>query len=87
MASSVGCSAEPEVTLLTLQPHVDRFLIIASDGVWDVQTNEQVCQLVAEAMAPEAACQKILDTCLYEWEEKLSADNISVVVAMFEWEE
>ena len=40
VAATVGCSAQPTVRHKQLQPG-DSFLCIASDGVWDVLTNEQ----------------------------------------------
>jgi hypothetical protein len=43
MAATVGCTSDPEVTYVTLRPEVDQFLVMASDGVWDVLTNDQVC--------------------------------------------
>jgi serine/threonine protein phosphatase PrpC len=42
MATSVGCTSEPEVTYTTLIPGRDQFVVIASDGIWDVLSNEQV---------------------------------------------
>lgn len=42
MASTVGCTSDPEVTYVTLQPGRDQYLVMATDGVWDVLTNEQV---------------------------------------------
>jgi hypothetical protein len=41
-AASVGCTSDPEVSYTTLRPNVDHMLVMASDGVWDVLTNEQV---------------------------------------------
>ncbi|XP_069509376.1 pyruvate dehydrogenase [acetyl-transferring]-phosphatase 2, mitochondrial [Ambystoma mexicanum] len=40
-------TAEPEVTYHKLRPQ-DKFLIIASDGLWDMLDNETVVRLVAE---------------------------------------
>lgn len=45
MATSVGCTAEPEVTAMDLRPHVDGYLVTASDGVWDVLDNTDVCKV------------------------------------------
>lgn len=42
MAATVGCTSDPEVTYATLRPRRDRFVVLATDGVWDVLTNEQV---------------------------------------------
>ncbi len=41
-AATVGCTSDPEVTYLTLEPGRDQFVVMASDGVWDVLSNEQV---------------------------------------------
>jgi serine/threonine protein phosphatase PrpC len=40
-----GCSAEPEIIEHTVD-NDDMFLVIATDGVWDVMDNNQVVQLV-----------------------------------------
>ena len=42
VAATVGCTARPTVRHKRLQPG-DTYLVVASDGVWDVLTNEQVC--------------------------------------------
>jgi serine/threonine protein phosphatase PrpC len=38
-------TAEPEVTEQVLVPETDRFMILASDGLWDVLSNQEVGQL------------------------------------------
>lgn len=45
IAHSVGVSAEPEVTEHTLEPG-DLFLIMASDGIWDVMDINHAVQIV-----------------------------------------
>ncbi len=34
---------------------------------------------------PHIACRRVLDAALFEWEERMSADNITVIVAEFDW--
>jgi serine/threonine protein phosphatase PrpC len=46
VAASVGVSPEPEVLDFELDPD-DKFIVIASDGVWEFLSNEQVCILVS----------------------------------------
>ena len=41
VAASVGCSQDAEIFDFTLESK-DKFIIIASDGVWEFLTNEQV---------------------------------------------
>ena len=40
-----GVSAEPEILEHTIEEH-DEFIIIATDGVWDVIDNNQAVQIV-----------------------------------------
>lgn len=85
MATSIGCTAKPEVTYMALRPHTDQYLVVASDGVWDVLENSHVSQLVVGAEDPEKACKSVLDMALEEWEDRLASDNISMCVVKFEW--
>ncbi len=57
-AATVGCTSDPEITYLTLRPHMDCYMVLASDGVWDVLTNDQVRVQLAtvQPWQPEAAC-------------------------------
>lgn len=45
MASSVGVSPEPEFQELELSEE-DKFIVIASDGVWEFIPNEEVVAMV-----------------------------------------
>ena len=48
-----GVSAEPETFEHTVGP-LDEFLIIATDGVWDVLDNNLACQIVSAAISAAA---------------------------------
>ncbi len=43
--------AEPEVTVTSLSP-ADAFLVLASDGLWDVVSNQDAVGLVLDTGAP-----------------------------------
>jgi serine/threonine protein phosphatase PrpC len=45
IAHSVGVSTDPEVMRFELKPD-DKFIIIASDGVWEFLSNEDVAKIV-----------------------------------------
>lgn len=47
MAHKVGVISAPEVKRRSLS-HVDKFVIIGSDGLWDKMTNEEAVGLVGE---------------------------------------
>lgn len=42
-------TAEPETTILRRDPK-DEFLIMASDGLWDVLTNELACEIASRCL-------------------------------------
>lgn len=54
----------------------DTFMILACDGVWDVMTDQEACDLIASEIDPLVAAKKLRDTAF----EKGSLDNISVIV-------
>lgn len=81
-------SAEPEMTSHTLVEE-DRFLVIATDGIWGQMSNQQVvdfiaahgndpCQKIAEALVKHAA------TIWFESGGE-SIDDISVILVRLNW--
>lgn len=66
----------PEVTTVQLAAE-DEFLILASDGLWDVVSSEQAADLVrATVRVPELAAKRLALKAI----ELESGDNISVIV-------
>ncbi len=71
VAHSVGVSADPEVLEFTLGVH-DKFLVIASDGVWEFLSNEDVAEIVYpffEQNAPEAAANALVKAAFKKWKQ------------------
>jgi protein phosphatase 1B len=77
-------SPEPEVYVLERHLATDEFLVLACDGIWDVMTNEELCDFVRDRMRLtddlEMICSYVIDTCL----SKGSRDNMSIVIVAFE---
>lgn len=75
-------SPEPEVSVLERHAE-DEFLILACDGIWDVMSNEQVCDFIRSRLkVTESLSQianEVVDACLY----KGSQDNMSIVLVTF----
>uniref|UniRef100_A0A1J3JNI3 protein-serine/threonine phosphatase n=1 Tax=Noccaea caerulescens TaxID=107243 RepID=A0A1J3JNI3_NOCCA len=67
--------AEPEIQDLEID-HEAEFLVLASDGLWDVVPNEDAVSLVRSEEEPEAAARKLTDTAF----TRGSADNITCIV-------
>lgn len=52
--------ATPEIRIFDLQPDVDRFVVLGSDGIWDVLSNEDAIAICAAQTDAELAAQKLL---------------------------
>ncbi|KAJ4770425.1 protein kinase family protein / protein phosphatase 2C (PP2C) family protein [Rhynchospora pubera] len=69
-------TARPEIIEATLSSQ-DEFLVMASDGLWDVLTNEDVISIIKDTVKEPGMCSKRLAT---EAAERGSKDNITVIV-------
>ena len=67
--------SEPEIKTWTRQT-IDHYIVLATDGVWDVLSNEEVARLVIEADEPQWASKIVME----EAYGRGSMDNICVVV-------
>ncbi|KAJ0700352.1 putative protein-serine/threonine phosphatase [Helianthus annuus] len=70
--------ADPEIQEEVIDGSLE-FLILASDGLWDVVSNEEAVAMVKPIQSPEDAAK----TLMQEASERGSADNITVVVVRF----
>jgi serine/threonine protein phosphatase PrpC len=74
-------SSEPEIMVYPRNNHVDEFLVIGCDGIWDVLDNNECAKLVQQLYRENPVdlgkiCEDILDVCL----KKDSRDNMTVSV-------
>lgn len=62
-------SPEPEI-FLEARSEDDEFLVLACDGIWDVMSNDELCDFVRSRMLVSASleyvCNQVVDTCLYK---------------------
>eukprot|EP01111_Echinosteliopsis_oligospora_P004978 TRINITY_DN1813_c1_g1_i1.p1 TRINITY_DN1813_c1_g1~~TRINITY_DN1813_c1_g1_i1.p1 ORF type:complete len:570 (+),score=121.52 TRINITY_DN1813_c1_g1_i1:135-1844(+) len=74
-------SVKPHVQVVDLSPH-DDFLILASDGLWDVLSHQDAVDVCARSFSdPELACEELVDEAI----RKRSGDNVTVVFLKFKW--
>jgi len=45
-AKKIGLISEPEIESIELNPVTDKFIVIGSDGIWDVMTSAEVVGFV-----------------------------------------
>ena len=85
-AHSVGVTHLPEMKQFMMDED-DKFLILASDGVWEFLSNEEVVDLVVpfwHANDLKGACNIIVKESVAAWErEEDSIDDITCIVVFF----
>lgn len=70
--------ADPEIQEEKIDQSLE-FLILASDGLWDVVTNDEAVDMVKPIEDPELAAKKLMEEAF----QRGSADNITCVVVRF----
>ncbi|CAB9503726.1 protein phosphatase 2C T23F11.1 [Seminavis robusta] len=78
-------SPVPDVIIQNRSADKDEFIIVACDGIWDVQTNYEAVKSVAEMFEEGESnlgliCEEMCDTCL----NMGSKDNMTTLVIKFE---
>ncbi|KAG9452698.1 hypothetical protein H6P81_005602 [Aristolochia fimbriata] len=63
----------------------DQFVVLASDGVWDVLSNEEVVEIVTAAPSRSSAARVLVDAAVREWKLKYPTSKIDdcAVVCMY----
>lgn len=84
VAASVGVTSNPDYISLWLTEE-DKFVILASDGIWEFITDQEAVQIVGETykyQGPEASCSRLVEIAQKRWAMKdLNVDDITVIVA------
>lgn len=78
--------ATPEYATQQLKPD-NHFLIMASDGLWDVMSNEDAVALVLYALESKMSLNNIAQMLQNAAIKDGSGDNITVCVVQFDWQE
>ncbi|XP_055823265.1 probable protein phosphatase 2C 52 [Solanum dulcamara] len=63
----------------------DQFIVLASDGVWDVLSNEEVVEIVSSAPTRASAARILVDSAAREWKTKYPTSKMDdcAVVCLF----
>ncbi|KAK4265814.1 hypothetical protein QN277_026816 [Acacia crassicarpa] len=80
-----GLISVPQVTQRILTSR-DQFIILASDGVWDVISNEEAVKIVSSVAQKEKAAQRLVQCAAYEWKRKrrnIAMDDMSAICLFF----
>ena len=86
-AEDQAVTCAPDVTQFELDPD-DEFLILASDGIWDVMCNQVCVDFVRKGLAKDQSLHQVMDSLLDEClrpsrEGRGSTDNMTCLVVKF----
>jgi serine/threonine protein phosphatase PrpC len=84
VAGKLGVTAIPEIKEMQLQRE-DKMIVIASDGVWEFMSNEEVAAVVFPYHArgnAEKASEALVKAAIQKWKSKetYSIDDITCVI-------
>lgn len=79
-----GVISTPEFTHRVLTDK-DQFIVLASDGIWDVLSNEEVVDIVAAASSRASAARILVNSAAREWKLKYPTSKMDdcAVVCLF----
>jgi len=81
IAHTAGVSSEPDVYTRKLTKD-DDFLVLATDGLWEFITNEEVAKMTKPFKDPEKACESMAKEAHTRWmKEEGVVDDTTIIVA------
>jgi len=87
LVKEIGVIADPVVTQQQVDLKKDKFMVMASDGVWEFIESAQCAQIVEQYISDSAtvACQKLIETAAARWrsEEGDYRDDITAICVRF----
>ncbi|KAL9410242.1 hypothetical protein AB3S75_044079 [Citrus x aurantiifolia] len=80
-----GLISVPHVTQRNITTR-DQFVILASDGVWDVISNQEAVEIVSSVVDREKAAKRLVECAVRAWKYKkrgIAMDDISAICLFF----
>ena len=83
-------TAEPDITVTEVLP-TDRFFVLACDGVWDVLSNQEICDFISTRLDQEPPMptkeivREIFDHCVADDPRKtqgIGGDNMTCMIVL-----
>ncbi|RLN92807.1 hypothetical protein BBJ28_00018122 [Nothophytophthora sp. Chile5] len=79
VSEELGVTAEPEILCKGLNPH-DKFIVVASDGVFEFLTSQNVVDIVKQYDNPSEACHALVEEAYNRWLQfEVRTDDITAI--------
>lgn len=87
VAHSAGVISEPEFTDYELNPSTDKFLVVATDGLWEFVENSETVEMVDGQSTPTDAVDFLVTEAATRWmhEEQVIDDTTIIVANLFNY--
>jgi len=87
VAHSAGVISDPEFTEFDLDPNTDKFLVVATDGLWEFINNQETLEIVEGQIGPAQAVDTLVTEAGTRWmqEEQVIDDTTVIVANLFGW--
>lgn len=87
LAEAIGVNAVPELLLKELTPN-DKFIVLASDGVWEFLTNQAVTDMILKFKDPLEACRAVVAEAYRLWlQYEVRTDDITMIIIFLDFDE
>jgi len=82
VAHSAGVISDPEFTEFDLNPETDKFLCVATDGLWEFVSNQETVDMVEAQRSPSDAVDVLVQEASQRWmQEEQVIDDTTIIVA------
>jgi len=90
VAHTAGVISEPEFTERELDPKTDKFIIVASDGLWEFVTNEEAVEMACKfppSKGPKHSVDHLIREANARWmrEEQVIDDTTVIIAHVFDY--
>ena len=87
VAHTAGVISEPEFTERQLNPAIDQFIVLATDGLWEFCDNLESAEIAAAASGTSQAVDKLVQEANARWirEEQVIDDTTVIVANLFDY--
>lgn len=87
VAHTAGVISEPEFTERELDPATDKFIVVATDGLWEFVNNKETADMVHSCTAPTQAVDVLVTEANARWmkEEQVIDDTTVICAYLFDY--